>query len=158
VDVDLEKATVTISRQLAPRKSEVPEWAPTKTGRARVVTLGVEAIARLKTHKSAQATIKMANRTTYADHGLVFAKEPTDVTTPRSALGQVVLGLALHTFSAVVKPAGVKKITPHGMRHTTATLLLAAGVPVQVVAQRLGHAQVAMTLESYPHATPDLAA
>ena len=44
----------------------------------------------------------------------------------------------------------------HGCRHTVATLLLQAGVPVQVVAQRLGHAQISMTLELYAHALPDM--
>ncbi len=40
----------------------------------------------------------MANRTTYQDHGLIFAKEPADLTTPGSALGQPVLGSSGITF------------------------------------------------------------
>ena len=83
----------------------------------------------------------MANLTTYQDHGLIFAKEPADLTTPTAALKQPVLGLAHHTFRDVVRAAKVTAISPHGMRHTCATLLLSAGVPVQVVAQRLGHAR-----------------
>jgi integrase len=43
----------------------------------------------------------------------------------------------------------------HGCRHTCATLLLQAGTPVHVVAQRLGHAKVTMTLEVYAHALPN---
>ena len=48
------------------------------------------------------------------------------------------------------------RITFHGLRHTAATLLLGAGVPVQVIAQRFGHAQISMTLEVYAHALPDM--
>ena len=59
-------------------------------------------------------------------------------------------------FRRVVKAAGVRLIKVHGTRHTVATLLLQAGVPVQVVAQRLGHAQISMTLEVYAHALPDM--
>ena len=64
--------------------------------------------------------------------------------------------LATRRFQQLVATAGVKRIKFHGLRHTCATLLLAAGVPVQVVAQRLGHAQIDMTLRVYAHATPDL--
>jgi len=40
------------------------------------------------------------------------------------------------------------------MRHTCATLLLSAGVPVHVVSKRLGHKSVKTTLEIYAHALP----
>ena len=100
--------------------------------------------------------MKMANRTTYADHGLIFAKEATDLQTPRAALGQPCRALVGHHFRQVCSAAGVRPIKVHGTRHTVATLLLQAGVPVQVVAQRLGHAQITMTLEVYAHALPSM--
>jgi integrase len=40
------------------------------------------------------------------------------------------------------------------VRHTHATLLLAAGVPIKVVSERLGHATIAMTLDVYAHVLP----
>ena len=54
----------------------------------------------------------------------------------------------------VLKAAGVRAIKFHGLRHTSATLLLAAGEPVHVVAARVGHAKVTTTLETYAHALP----
>jgi integrase len=63
--------------------------------------------------------------------------------------------LTTRYFAQIIAAAGVRPITPHGLRHSTATLLLGAGVPVQVVAQRLGHADVTMTLNVYAHALPD---
>jgi integrase len=56
----------------------------------------------------------------------------------------------------VTKAADIRRIKFHGLRHTAATLLLGEAVPVQVVAQRLGQAQVTMTLEVYAHALPDM--
>ena len=50
-----------------------------------------------------------------------------------------------------MKTAGVKRIKFHGLRHTCASLLLAAGAPVHVVAARLCHANVSMTLDVYVH-------
>ena len=48
------------------------------------------------------------------------------------------------------------KIKFHGLRHTAVTLALANGVPVHVVAARVGHARASMTLDVYSHATADL--
>jgi integrase len=42
----------------------------------------------------------------------------------------------------------------HDLRHTNATLLLQAGVPIKVVSERLGHSRVAMTLDVYAHVLP----
>jgi integrase len=42
----------------------------------------------------------------------------------------------------------------HDLRHTHATLLLQAGVPITVVSERLGHSKVAMTLDVYAHVLP----
>jgi integrase len=57
-------------------------------------------------------------------------------------------------FRRVVKAAGVKPIGVHGMRHTSATLMLAAGEPVKDVADRLGHEKPSITFDVYMHATP----
>jgi len=41
----------------------------------------------------------------------------------------------------------------HGLRHTYATLALEAGVPIEVVSKRLGHASIAITADLYQHVT-----
>jgi integrase len=45
----------------------------------------------------------------------------------------------------------VKPLTIHSLRHTSATLALAAGVDVHVVSKRLGHADIKITLSVYAH-------
>ena len=52
-----------------------------------------------------------------------------------------------------VARVGVRAIRLHDARHTAATLQLRAGVPVKVVTQRLGHADVAVTMRVYQHVT-----
>ncbi|MDP9364334.1 MAG: tyrosine-type recombinase/integrase, partial [Chloroflexota bacterium] len=47
--------------------------------------------------------------------------------------------------------AGVPVLRFHDLRHTGATLLIANGVPAKVVAERLGHASIAITLDLYAH-------
>lgn len=49
------------------------------------------------------------------------------------------------------KLANVKKIRLHDFRHSHATLLLSQGVPITVISQRLGHSDIAMTLNTYSH-------
>jgi integrase len=87
---------------------------------------------------------------------LVFAKEATDLQTPRAALDQTCHALVKRHLGHVISAAGVRPIKVHGLRHTCATLLLQAGAPIQVVAQRIGHGQISMTLEVYAHALPDM--
>lgn len=63
----------------------------------------------------------------------------------------------LREFNAAVKQAGldIEGLTPHKLRHTAASLAIAAGADVKVVQQMLGHADAAMTLNIYGHLFPD---
>ena len=56
--------------------------------------------------------------------------------------------LTKRRFETLIKAAGVKVMKPHGLRHTSITLALSAGIPVHVVSRRVGHANAAMTLNS----------
>jgi integrase len=57
-----------------------------------------------------------------------------------------------------VAKLSVPSISLHDLRHTHATLLLKAGVPVKVVSERLGHANVAFTMNVYQHVLPGMQA
>lgn len=65
----------------------VPTFGAPKNGCARDVTLSSDTVNLLRQHKRAQAELKMANRTTYRDHGLVFAKEYCDLTNRADMIG-----------------------------------------------------------------------
>ena len=60
------------------------------------------------------------------------------------------------TFERVALRAEVPLIRLHDLRHTHATLLIKAGVPVKVVSERLGHAKAAFTIETYQHVLPGM--
>jgi len=51
--------------------------------------------------------------------------------------------------------AGLDPITPHKIRHGTATLMVRSGVPMRAVADQLGHANPSMTANTYAHIAPD---
>jgi integrase len=133
-----------------------PEFGPTKTGIIRTVDLSAETADLLREHKQAQAALKMRNRRQYHDLGLVFAKEWGDIHNRADSLGLPlqVNNIGSREFGRIIKAAGVKRIKFHGLRHTCATLMLAAGVPAHVVQRRLGHTKVEMTLNVYSHVLP----
>jgi integrase len=55
-----------------------------------------------------------------------------------------------YSFDRIIKKAGLKTITPHGLRHTHATILIAQRIPVKVIAERLGNTPQ-MILDLYGH-------
>ncbi len=57
-------------------------------------------------------------------------------------------------FRAAVKRSRLPVIRLHDLRHTHATLTLCAGIHPKVVSERLGHATIAITLDTYSHAIP----
>jgi integrase len=59
-------------------------------------------------------------------------------------------------FKRLLMEAGIRPIKFHGLRHTCATLLLQAGVPVRVVQERLGHKEIEITLGIYAHVLPTM--
>ena len=64
----------------------------------------------------------------------------------------------LQSFERIARRAGVRVIRLHDLRHTHGTLLIAAGVPVKVVSERLGHATPAFTIDTYQHVLPGMQA
>ena len=62
------------------------------------------------------------------------------------------------TFERIVRRAGVPVIRLHDLRHTHGTLLIKEGVPVKVVSERLGHANIAFTIQTYQHVLPGMQA
>jgi len=60
------------------------------------------------------------------------------------------------TFAKMVRRAGLPHLRLHDLRHSHATLMLKAGIHPKVVSERLGHASVNITLDTYSHVLPGL--
>jgi hypothetical protein len=59
-------------------------------------------------------------------------------------------------FEQHARAAGLPKIRLHDVRHSYATAALAAGIPAKIVSERLGHANIAITMDTYSHVLPGL--
>ena len=59
-------------------------------------------------------------------------------------------------FKKLLKNAGIRDTKFHTIRHTFATRALEAKIPVKVVSQILGHANIGVTLDTYSHVLSEL--
>jgi integrase len=153
---DVDADAVRVTRQLVRGGLGKPAFDTPKGKRARMIELSSEVLSLLAAHKREQATVKMANRTTYVDHDLVFAQAYEHQASKHSELGAPLNGHSVEKkLEKYRKAAGVRRITLHGLRHTCATMLIAAGESPKLVQSILGHSQVTMTLEVYSHVLPN---
>jgi integrase len=60
------------------------------------------------------------------------------------------------TLARLSERAGLPRLTAHGLRHTSATLMLEGGVPPKVAAERLGHSDPTLFTNLYSHVTPTM--
>ena len=171
-DVDLICSTVHIWRTLSRLRGEGRcEFTDPKTkGSRRVVALPASAVPVLEAHRQSQTAEALIAGRTVNDDTLVFTTEsgmPVDWTNLTGHFFRIMRRAGLGTFaSQPEKPRGrpgPRKqpkfrplLPPYCLRHTHATLSLAAGVPVKVVSERLGHASTAFTMDVYADALPHM--
>jgi integrase len=60
-----------------------------------------------------------------------------------------------HALPRILERAGLPPLTPHALRHGAATLMLADGHPMRVIAEQLGHRNPALTARVYAHVIPE---
>jgi integrase len=61
-----------------------------------------------------------------------------------------------HAFARTAKAAGLSGVRFHDLRHAHATIMMANGVHPKIVSERLGHASITITLDTYSHVLPGL--
>lgn len=155
-DVDLEHRTLHVRFSIHQHR-QTGAWALTepKTARSRrQIALSRLAVAALEQHQARQEELRRVMGASVTDaqpderwRDLVF---PNASGGPRSA------GSVYHQLERILRGAGLPRIRFHDLRHTCATLLLKARVDAKVVADLLGHASVAITLDIYAHVLPDM--
>ncbi len=148
VDLDAGLLHVVQSAQWLPGQGWSFRQPKTHHGR-RPVALAPATVEVLREHRRRQLEDRLALGEAYRDHDLVFATPlgtPIDTSNLRRA------------WDRIVNAAGLPHLRFHDIRHIHATLMLAGGVHPKVVAERLGHANVGITLDTYSHVLPNLQA
>jgi integrase len=145
-DVDLEDGIFQVRRTLAITKNGPVFTSPKTSGSRRSVKLTRKAIEALKGHLERQlAEIdRVGSLWNPGDsHGLIFASETGEPLDRRV--------VTKSKFKPLPKRAGIPEIRFHDLRHTCATLLLTRNVNPKIVSEMLGHATIAITLDTYSH-------
>ncbi len=147
-DLDLGGGALYVQRSLSRGKtSRLEEGEPKSRSGRRRIALSPSVVESLKRHRVRQLEHRLAAGDAYEDRGYVFANEIG---------GHVHPNTLYRRFRELTARAGVPPIRFHDLRHTSATLLLAEGVHGKIVQERLGHANIAMTLDLYSHVTADM--
>jgi integrase len=153
-DIDLAAKRITITGSTAVIAGERVNGT-TKSGRTRVVSIDDETVAVLRQHKSDQAAEQLRAGDSWrgTKDGYVFTTGWGELIYPDTVTSLITKLIRAHNEPE--NGSRPKEQLPHArlhdLRHIHATTLLLSGVPVHVVAARLGHADPAITLRVYAH-------
>lgn len=144
-DIDWQRGTASVSRTVQVLASGC-HFDDTKRKRSRrIVKLQgfvLEALENLRRRHSPLAAPKLESA-----HDLVFCSGSGEPLRQRTVKRE---------FRRLLEAAGIRPIRLYDLRHTAATLAVAAGVSVKVISEQLGHASISFTLERYSHVLPSI--
>ena len=147
-DLDLLLCQASITRTLHQLHNREIVFRQPKTAKGRrLIALSPSTVAVLEEHRSAQMEQRRAAGTTLHDDDLVFSQPDGNPLLPDTVTV---------AWRNLARRSGLKGIRLHDARHTHASLLLKQGVHPKIVQERLGHASIAITLDTYSHVAPGL--
>jgi integrase len=146
-DVDFSNQRLAVRQTVISVNYKVIIGEPKTAKGRRSIALDPATVAALQAHKSLQQADKKACEGPYKDLDLVFPKIDGSPTNP---------DFFSQCFDRTVAKLTVPRIRLHDLRHTHATIGLAAGVPPKIMSERLGHATVTFTQDVYMHAIPGM--
>jgi integrase len=138
-DIDFDRKLLRVERTLQIGADGQLKFESPKSKRSRrMIDLSDDEVNVLLTHRDRQRAARVGSV-------LVFSRPDGE---PLRAAETT------HAFQRALRQAGLPRMRLHDLRHANATLLLASGVPIQVVSDRLGHADVRTTMGVYVHVLP----
>ena len=148
-DIDFEQKVLSIKRTVIEVKGGGFRFDEPKTaGSRRSIPISQGLVDSIKRHRRKQLEAKMKLGSEYQNNDLVFASE---IGTPLQKKN-----IRDRHFKPLLKKANLPDIRLYDLRHTMATLLLCEGVNPKIVSERLGHASIVLTLDTYSHVLPTM--
>ena len=150
-DIDFKNQTLRVTKTYynPNHKKDAYELTPPKTKNSiRTITIDSVVVGLLESHKSIQDQVKVSNRPFYIDNNFIFA---TNEGYPHG------FNFISNRLRRLLDKTKInKKITPHSFRHTHTSLLIEANVHIKEIQERLGHGDIATTLNIYSHLTKNM--
>ena len=147
-DIDFLFGQVSVSRSLHQLKDGSYVFTQPKSAKSRrTIALSPSAILMLQENKEKQEVTRAKLGVPLKDDDLVFSTLEGKPLRPNTVS---------RAWTMLAARAGVKVIRLHDARHTHASLMLKQGVHPKIVQERLGHASIQITLDTYSHVAPGL--
>ena len=146
-DIDFENKRITVNKTAARIKEKQTLQTPKTKNSKRVISIDPATLSILKGWKKDQIKIYFKNGKHFeGDDNFIFTNQRAD---------WVHIHNFIRYFKRFIADHKLKQITPHGLRHTHASLLFSAGVEPKNISDRLGHSTVQITLDLYTHITEE---
>jgi integrase len=149
-DIDFTNHTVAVRRAITwNRKGGGYSFTEPKTTKSRRnIPISDALIDELNCHRRNRLEVMMKFSPEVRKLDLVFTSEYGTPIQPKN--------LRDRHFFKILEEAGLSRVRLYDLRHTTATLLLSAGTNPKIVSERLGHASIVLTLDTYSHVLPSM--
>lgn len=146
-DIDFENKKITVDKTATRIKERQTLQTPKTKNSKRVISIDSATLSILKSWKKDQIKIYFKNGKHFeGDENFIFTNQRGE---------WVHIHNFIRYFNRFIADHKLKTITPHGLRHTHASLLFSAGVEPKNISDRLGHSTVQITLDLYTHITEE---
>lgn len=146
-DIDFENKKITVDKTAVRIKEKQTLQTPKTKNSKRVISIDPVTLSILKSWKKDQIKIYFKNGKHFeGDENFIFTNQRGE---------WVHIHNFIRYFKRFIADHKLKPITPHGLRHTHASLLFSAGVEPKNISDRLGHSTVQITLDLYTHITEE---
>ena len=146
-DIDFENKKITVNKTAVRIKEKQTLQTPKTKNSKRVISIDPNTLSILKSWKKDQIKIYFKNGKHFeGDENFIFTNQRAE---------WVHIHNFIRYFKRFIADNKLKPITPHGLRHTHASLLFSAGVEPKNISDRLGHSTVQITLDLYTHITEE---
>lgn len=151
-DVNFQNNTVSITKSTAKTKNGQITKCPKTPTSIRTISIPPDVIQLLSHYKAEQAKYRLSLGSYWNGDNYIFIQDDgtqMDINTPNHTFKKII-----QRYNDSVTEEGEKlpTISLHGLRHTSATLLIAQNIDVRTVSSRLGHAECSTTMNIYAHA------
>ena len=146
-DVDLDTSRLRVKQTVTAIGWEIHFGQPKTAAGRRPIALDPMTLAIAREHQKQMIERRLLVGDGFVDHGLVFCHPDGSPLHPERVY---------QAFKRALRRHALPDIPLHGLRHTWATIALERGVHPRVVQERLGHANIAVTLQTYSHVMPTM--
>lgn len=155
-DINFENNSIDINKSTGYVNKEMITKAPKNKTSIRTITVPGPIIDMLKRYRTEQLETKLALGDQWQGDNYIFIQwngKQMHLATPYGTFKDII-----KKYNATVKDANkmIPDIPLHGLRHTSATLLISENIDVRTVSARLGHAQTSTTMNIYAHSLKKL--